>query len=132
MGNKQWGHGRFVGYENGYEDGLKAQMDVSDEPEFYYKDCEGNADGIRKSIRIINRLRHRKKDFFCICECYDSTLTVEGFDIWYNNGSVKLFNDNDIGEWAFFHVEFCPICDRWLDPLQNYKRETETNDFRKI
>ena len=62
------------------------------------------------------RLRYKsKRDFHCICECYDATLTETGWEVWENNGMIKMCHYRDDKSalpdgYTQFEADRCPIC----------------------
>lgn len=63
---------------------------------------------------IIDRLRaeYPAGEFYCICDCYNTSLTKEGAEIWVNFDQVKiLFPDSNI---VIFRSDTCPVCRKKL------------------
>lgn len=67
-----------------------------------------------KGKAIIDRLRaeYPAGNFYCICDCYNSSLTKEHAEIWQNFTQVKIiFPDQNK---VVFRSDCCPVCGKKL------------------
>lgn len=67
-------------------------------------------DAEAKGRAIIKRLKdeYPAGKFYCICDCCDSSITIERAEIWQNHTLVKIFFPDQ--NKVVFRADRCPIC----------------------
>lgn len=100
------------------------------------KGTESKDGQFKKVEKVINRLKEKKGQFNCICECGDATLTKEGFEIWINRYSGEDGLLKAISNWKRYKGLYvtmecngvCPICGRRFEETE----ERKTNGFERV
>ena len=87
---------------------------------------------VQRALDELARIRlkyKQRKSFTCICDCYDSTVTRTGWEVWTNDGMIKMVHYPKGENWfedevVLFTSNRCPICGQLIYPEKHNVKGT--------